>query len=155
MGRESRSGIPPMKNTPSDPKTYKRMGGVQVDPCGCPDKSKILTDISLDDLSAKEFRWYWVDFDSPFDEEAALLRTYFRFDDLSIDDCLERLERPKVDFYDTYNFLFFMLWRKRRWNPLNWTYLSAGITLLPFINNRLRRSRLPAGGSWICSSCPT
>jgi len=70
--------------------------------------SEILTNVSLDDLSGKDIRWYWVDFDSPSDEEAALLRTHFRFDDLSIDDCLERLERPKVDYYDTYNFFVFL-----------------------------------------------
>ena len=96
--------------------------------------SEILTDISLDDLSAKEFRWYWVDFDSPFDEEAALLRTYFRFDDLSSMIAWNGWNVQKLIFTIHTIFLFFMLWRKRRWNPLNWTYLSAGITLLPFIN---------------------
>jgi magnesium transporter len=80
--------------------------------------SEILTNVSLDDLSGKDIRWYWVDFDSPSDEEAALLRTHFRFDDLSIDDCLERLERPKVDYYDTYNFFVFYALDEKKMEPI-------------------------------------
>jgi magnesium transporter len=69
--------------------------------------SKILINVSLDSLSENDIRWYWVDFESPSIEEALLLRTHFHFDDLSIEDCLERLERPKVDYYDAYNFFVF------------------------------------------------
>lgn len=66
--------------------------------------SELLKDAPLDRLSMEDIIWYWVDFESPNDEEIALLSTYFRFHDLSIEDCLEHLERPKLDYYDTYNF---------------------------------------------------
>ena len=66
--------------------------------------SELLLDVSLDRLSEKDISWYWVDFETPNDEEVRLLRSHFRFDDLAINDCLSSLERPKVSFYDTYNF---------------------------------------------------
>ena len=59
--------------------------------------SKILVNASLESISSNDIRWYWVDFDSPTTDEAQLLCTFFHFDELSIEDCLERLERPKVD----------------------------------------------------------
>lgn len=67
-------------------------------------KSEMLVNVPLDRLSMKDISWYWVDFESPNKEEIALLREHFRFHDLAIEDCLEHLERPKVDYYDAYNF---------------------------------------------------
>jgi magnesium transporter len=40
-----------------------------------------------------------VDFDQPTDVEVALLSTFFHFHPLAIEDCLHRLQRPKVDYY--------------------------------------------------------
>ena len=80
--------------------------------------SGLQTDLSLEDLSAQDVEWYWVDFDVPTDEEAALLRTFFRFDELSIDDCLEGLERPKMDHYDSYDFFVFHALNEGRPEPV-------------------------------------
>lgn len=67
-------------------------------------KGELLTNLSLDSVSMENITWYWVDFETPTNEEIALLRTHFHFHNLSIEDCIGNLERPKVDYYETYNF---------------------------------------------------
>ena len=50
----------------------------------------------------------WVDILAPTDKEASLLRQYFHFHPLTIEDCLDHInQRPKVDFYESY--LFFVI----------------------------------------------
>lgn len=66
--------------------------------------SELLSGVPLERLSGEDIAWYWVDFESPTDEETALLSTYFQFHSLSIEDCTGNMERPKVDYYGTYNF---------------------------------------------------
>lgn len=66
--------------------------------------SELLANVPLERLSMKDINWYWVDFESPNEEEVALLSKHFKFHDLAIEDCLEHLERPKIDYYDNYNF---------------------------------------------------
>ncbi|MCX7920476.1 MAG: magnesium/cobalt transporter CorA [Clostridia bacterium] len=65
---------------------------------------ELLENVPLGRLSMEDIIWYWVDFDSANNHEIELLSTYFKFHDLAIEDCLEHLERPKVDYYGTYNF---------------------------------------------------
>lgn len=67
-------------------------------------ESQILIDVPLEDLQRSDFKWYWVNIECPSADEVELLRTYFKFNPLAIEDCLEGLERPKVDYYETYNF---------------------------------------------------
>lgn len=64
----------------------------------------ILTNISVQQLADPKISWYWVDFYSPTANEIELLQTIFNFHPLAIEDCLHFLQRPKVDFYDGYNF---------------------------------------------------
>jgi magnesium transporter len=45
---------------------------------------------------------HWIDLDSPTPEEARVLQDPFHFHPLAIEDCLEDLNYPKVDDYDTY-----------------------------------------------------
>lgn len=66
--------------------------------------SQLEIDFPLEELHTKEFDWYWVDFDQPTDVEVALLSTFFHFHPLAIEDCMHRLQRPKVDYYDGYHF---------------------------------------------------
>ncbi|MFC6038842.1 magnesium/cobalt transporter CorA [Paenisporosarcina macmurdoensis] len=66
--------------------------------------SQLEMDFPLEDLNKKPFDWYWVDFDQPTPEEWALLDSFFHFHPLTIEDCLDRLQRPKVDYYDGYQF---------------------------------------------------
>lgn len=61
-------------------------------------------DLPLNELNSSDIKWYWVDFDCPDENESAFLDTYFHFHHLAIEDCLHLLQRPKVDYYDKYNF---------------------------------------------------
>lgn len=61
-------------------------------------------DLPLNELDGTNIKWYWVDFDSSDESESALLDTHFHFHHLAIEDCLHFLQRPKLDYYDNYNF---------------------------------------------------
>jgi magnesium transporter len=64
----------------------------------------VLKDVPLSRLSDPDIHWYWVDFDSPTEEEATLLKSHFNFHPLAIEDCLHLLQRPKLDYYEGYDF---------------------------------------------------
>jgi magnesium transporter len=64
----------------------------------------VLIDVPLSRLLDLDVSWYWVDFDSPTEEEAELLRSFFNFHPLAIEDCLHLLQRPKLDYYEGYDF---------------------------------------------------
>ena len=65
---------------------------------------KIIKDPPLSKLKGKDIKWYWADFSDPNDEEISLLEDFFHFHPLAIEDCLHFLQRPKLEYYDTYNF---------------------------------------------------
>lgn len=65
---------------------------------------KVITDVPLERLTETDVNWFWVDFDRPTPEEGDLLKTYFGFHHLAIEDCFHLLQRPKVDYYEGYNF---------------------------------------------------
>jgi magnesium transporter len=62
-------------------------------------------DFSLQELKNLNMAWYWVDFHKPTEEETKVLHRFFHFHPLSIEDCMENVQRPKLDFYDTYMFV--------------------------------------------------
>ena len=64
----------------------------------------LLLDVSMERLDAPDISWYWVDFTASEESEILLLSEHFKFHHLAIEDCLHYLERPKVDYYDSYNF---------------------------------------------------
>lgn len=65
--------------------------------------NQILENLSIEALQDPEILWYWVDFNTPTQEESSQLEK-FNFHPLSIDDCLYYLQRPKLDYYDSYAF---------------------------------------------------
>ena len=65
---------------------------------------KMIKDAALSKLHNKDIEWYWVDFENPTDEEIKILEDLFHFHPLAIEDCLHFLQRPKLEYYDTYNF---------------------------------------------------
>ncbi|TCS84431.1 magnesium/cobalt transporter CorA [Tepidibacillus fermentans] len=65
---------------------------------------KIMEDVSIQQLESHDFLWYWVDFISPTKEESGLLESFFHFHPLAIEDCLQYIQRPKLDHYDGYHF---------------------------------------------------
>lgn len=62
-------------------------------------------DVALKEIRKKEVLWYWVDFYKATEDEIRLLGKFFHFHPLSIEDCVENVERPKIDFYDSYMFV--------------------------------------------------
>ena len=65
---------------------------------------QLIEDFPLEDIKHNQYEWYWVDFSGPTTKEELLLDTFFHFHPLAIEDCLMRLQRPKLDFYDDYHF---------------------------------------------------
>jgi len=67
-------------------------------------EGELLADFPLEEIHTQEFQWFWVDFDRPTNEEKLLLTLFFRFHPLAVEDCLNRLQRPKLDYYDDFSF---------------------------------------------------
>jgi magnesium transporter len=68
---------------------------------------KIEYPLSLERLSEQDINWFWVDFESPTEKEISYLSSYFHFHPLSIEDCIQLLHRPKLDYYEGYDFFVF------------------------------------------------
>ena len=49
----------------------------------------------------------WVNIEGPTEQETGYLAQHYPFDPLVLDDCLSRIERPKIDEYKDYLFLVF------------------------------------------------
>ncbi len=73
----------------------------------CSNKTdEVLYDVSLEETKKDHIVWYWLDLYKPTKEEYTYtLQDHFKFHPLAIEDCIEYVQRPKVDFYDGYNFL--------------------------------------------------
>lgn len=66
--------------------------------------NELQTDISVEQLLSGDYRWYWIDFNEPTDEEIDYLTAPLQFHPLSIEDCIHTLQRPKLDYYENYHF---------------------------------------------------
>jgi magnesium transporter len=71
---------------------------------GITNDNQLETDLLLNDLHSSPYKWYWVDFSEPTDEEIQHLSDTFQFHPLAIEDCIQRLQRPKLDYYNDYTF---------------------------------------------------
>ncbi|UXH45612.1 magnesium/cobalt transporter CorA [Rossellomorea vietnamensis] len=70
------------------------------------ENGEIQSDVPLSRIKEKDVKWYWVDFSEPSSKDIRLLKLYFRFHPLAIEDCLDDFsQRPKLDFYDQYIFV--------------------------------------------------
>lgn len=82
------------------------MGEIMIRICAVTKEDDILYDVSLEETKREDIAWYWLDLYKPTKAEYTyILQEYFRFHPLAIEDCVEYVQRPKVDFYDGYNFL--------------------------------------------------
>lgn len=88
-------------------KKFMELGGLMLRIVALAHDGTLHKDISLDDLSCNKYRWYWVDFENPTQNESALLSTFFHFHPLAIEDCLLYIQRPKLDHYEDYTFFVF------------------------------------------------
>ncbi len=67
-------------------------------------ENRITKELPLQQLFAPNIRWFWVDFDQPTDEEILELENAFHFHPLAIEDCIHKLQRPKLDYYEDFTF---------------------------------------------------
>lgn len=69
-------------------------------------KHELEMDVPIENINdTTRYLWSWIDFSEPTPSESALLSDFFNFHPLAIEDCLYVLQRPKIDYYDDYQFL--------------------------------------------------
>ncbi|WHY88326.1 magnesium/cobalt transporter CorA [Neobacillus novalis] len=66
--------------------------------------NELIKDLEITELVSGDFNWYWIDFHQPTKEEIEFLRNPLFFHPLAIEDCILHLQRPKLDYYDDYDF---------------------------------------------------
>jgi magnesium transporter len=67
-------------------------------------QKELMKDVPVIDLLTGDFVWFWIDFNRPTENETNLLRTPLNFHPLAIEDCISKLQRPKLDYYENYTF---------------------------------------------------
>jgi len=72
---------------------------------GIDQKKRIFKDLTLSEAKSEKYSWYWVDIKEPTTEEIEILSTEFHFHPLAIEDCVEYVQRPKIDYYEGYHFI--------------------------------------------------
>lgn len=87
--------------------TARSEGEQMIDIIGFDSNGKIVENLCLEDLQQKGIQYFWVDLNHPSEIEIAVLKNYFHFHDLTIEDCMYSLQRPKIDFYEDYFFFIF------------------------------------------------
>lgn len=80
----------------------------------CSNKTdEVLYDVSLEETKKDHIVWYWLDLYKPTKEEYTyILQDHFKFHPLAIEDCLEYVQRPKVDFMMDITFSSSRVWRR-------------------------------------------
>lgn len=73
--------------------------------------------INLNSLSTYDQEWYWIDFDNPRDFEIDFFRNQLKFHHLAIEDSIYSLNKPKLDYYEGYNFLILNSLREETLDP--------------------------------------
>lgn len=58
----------------------------------------------ISNLDITAYKWYWIDFNEPTEEEIQHLSNTFHFHPLAIEDCVQEIQRPKLDYYNHYTF---------------------------------------------------
>ncbi|CZQ93659.1 magnesium/cobalt transport protein cora [Trichococcus palustris] len=71
---------------------------------GITNENQLEKDVPIDTAAFSKYKWVWVDFGEPTDEEVKHLADTFHFHPLAIEDCLQMIQRPKLDYYDDYTF---------------------------------------------------
>jgi magnesium transporter len=66
--------------------------------------NQIESDITIFQADFSQYKWWWVDFYKPTDEEISHLADTFHFHPLAIEDCIHIPQRPKLDYYEDYTF---------------------------------------------------
>jgi magnesium transporter len=71
------------------------------------DKDGFQTDKSSNEIgnALNEGKMMWVDLENPSEDDLKILSDVFKFHHLAIEDCVHKLQRPKVDNYKNYYFI--------------------------------------------------
>lgn len=93
---------------------------------------KIQFDVPLQQLDNPQFVWYWVDFNDPSMKEIAQFKEHFCFHPLAIDDCLHRLHRPQLEYYDNHHFLILHALQSLTQKPLEVNLFISDTFLVSF-----------------------
>lgn len=65
---------------------------------------ELLMNCPLDQLKNQDIKWFWIDFNQPTEDEVLELDRSLHFHPLAIEDCIHKLQRPKLDYYEDYCF---------------------------------------------------
>lgn len=65
---------------------------------------KVIKNLQIADVITGNYLWYWIDFCEAKKDESDLLRDPLNFHPLAIEDCINTLQRPKLDYYEEYTF---------------------------------------------------
>lgn len=60
--------------------------------------------IDINEKILEKYKWFWADFNEPTLEEMQFLADSFHFHPLAIEDCIQGIQRPKLDYYSDYTF---------------------------------------------------
>ena len=71
---------------------------------GITNDNHIEKDFSLSKPMLSNYKWFWVDFSEPTEEEIQHLSDTFHFHPLAIEDCVQDFQRPKLDYFKSYTF---------------------------------------------------
>ncbi|MBM7665927.1 magnesium transporter [Solibacillus kalamii] len=71
---------------------------------GITSENNLETENSIGNIDFSIYKWFWVDFNQPTEEEIKHLDHTFNFHPLAIEDCIHRLQRPKLDYFNDHNF---------------------------------------------------
>lgn len=67
--------------------------------------NRFMENLPLEEFENEDIMKFWVDFHSPTEEEVKRLDDFFHFHHLAIEDCVNKLQRPKLDYYKGFNFI--------------------------------------------------
>ena len=85
---------------------------------GITNDNQLETETNIHKVDFKKYKWYWVDFNKPTTEEMQLLADIFHFHPLAIEDCIQEIQRPKLDYYNEYTFYVTHIIREEEKNIL-------------------------------------
>ncbi|WP_332645418.1 magnesium/cobalt transporter CorA [Lysinibacillus sp. 54212] len=71
---------------------------------GITNDNRLEKDISINEENIQKYKWFWADFSEPTPEEMEELASSFHFHPLAIEDCIQEIQRPKLDYYSNYTF---------------------------------------------------
>lgn len=69
--------------------------------------NQLVENIDIAQLKSPEIKFFWADFEKPSSQETMLLKDYFHFHPIAIENCMHYIQRPNMSFYD--DVLFFVL----------------------------------------------